>query len=115
MARNTRAGYPIRRWLRSEASGRPATRRDVPMREPTIMRERLRRVPTAAGPAAGAPEDPGVLLQHIARGDEASFERLYDVVISPVFGLVRRVVRDPAQSEEVVQEVMVELWRTAAR
>jgi RNA polymerase sigma-70 factor (ECF subfamily) len=85
------------------------------MREPTIMRERLRRVPTAAGPAAGAPEDPGVLLQHIARGDEASFERLYDVVISPVFGLVRRVVRDLAQSEEVVQEVMVELWRTAAR
>jgi RNA polymerase sigma-70 factor (ECF subfamily) len=85
------------------------------MREPTTMRERVRRVPTAAGPAAGTPEDPGVLLQLVARGDEAAFERLYDLVISPVFGLVRRVVRDPAQSEEVVQEVMVELWRTAAR
>ena len=34
---------------------------------------------------------------------------------APVFGLVRRVVRDPAQSEEVTQEVMLELWRTAAR
>ncbi len=32
-----------------------------------------------------------------------------------VFGLVLRVLRDPAQSEEVAQEVMIELWRQAAR
>ncbi|MBP2356029.1 RNA polymerase sigma-70 factor (ECF subfamily) [Kribbella aluminosa] len=32
-----------------------------------------------------------------------------------VFGLVRRVVRNPAQSEEVAQEVMIDLWRTANR
>jgi RNA polymerase sigma-70 factor, ECF subfamily len=32
-----------------------------------------------------------------------------------VWGVVRRVVRDPAQSEEVAQEALVELWRTAAR
>jgi RNA polymerase sigma-70 factor (ECF subfamily) len=29
--------------------------------------------------------------------------------------VVRRVVRDTAQSEEVTQEVLVELWRTATR
>ena len=75
------------------------------------MRERLRRVPAAG---SGAP-DADALLQLVARGDEAAFEKLYDVVIGPVFGLIRRVVRDPAQSEEVAQEVMVELWRTAAR
>jgi RNA polymerase sigma-70 factor, ECF subfamily len=83
------------------------------MWEQTAMRERLRRMP-AADLAEAAP-DAGALLQRVARGDEAAFERLYELVIGPVFGLVRRVVRDPAQSEEVAQEVMVELWRTAAR
>jgi RNA polymerase sigma-70 factor (ECF subfamily) len=75
------------------------------------MRERLRRVPTGGG----AGPDGDALLQLVARGDEAAFEKLYDLVIGPVFGLIRRVVRDPAQSEEVAQEVMVELWRTATR
>jgi RNA polymerase sigma-70 factor (ECF subfamily) len=81
------------------------------MREQNAMRERVRRVPTSSGTG----QDADRLLQLVARGDEAAFERLYDLLIGPVFGLVRRVVRDPAQSEEVVQEVMVELWRTAAR
>lgn len=51
----------------------------------------------------------------MAFGDQDAFGRLYDVVAGPVFGLVRRVLRDPAQSEEVTQEVMLELWRTAGR
>jgi RNA polymerase sigma-70 factor (ECF subfamily) len=55
------------------------------------------------------------LLTQVARGDEAAFERLYPLVAGPVWGVVRRVVRDPAQSEEVAQEALVELWRTAAR
>ena len=32
-----------------------------------------------------------------------------------VFGVVRRVLRDPSQAEEVTQEVFVEIWRQAAR
>lgn len=67
--------------------------------------------PAAPGPGA-SPED---LMAQVARGSEAAFEQLYDVVAGPVFGVVRRVVRDVAQSEEVAQEVLVELWRTAAR
>ncbi|GGV14238.1 RNA polymerase sigma factor SigK [Kitasatospora herbaricolor] len=55
------------------------------------------------------------LLTKIAFGDQEAFGRLYDVVAGPVLGLVRRVLRDPAQSEEVTQEVMLEVWRTAAR
>ncbi|WP_394613319.1 ECF RNA polymerase sigma factor SigK [Lentzea sp. JNUCC 0626] len=55
------------------------------------------------------------LLLRVARGDEAAFGQLYDVVSGSVFGLVRRVVRDQAQSEEVFQEVMLEVWRTAGR
>lgn len=64
---------------------------------------------------SGPEPDLGELLAHVARGDEAAFERLYDAVAGPVFGLVCRVVRDRAQAEEVTQEVLVEVWRTAAR
>jgi RNA polymerase sigma-70 factor (ECF subfamily) len=55
------------------------------------------------------------LLRRVARGDEASFAPLYDAVSARVYGLARRVVRDPAQAEEVAQEALVEVWRTAAR
>jgi RNA polymerase sigma-70 factor (ECF subfamily) len=55
------------------------------------------------------------LLVEVARGSEAAFERFYAIASGPVFGLVRRIVRDYAQSEEVTQEVFVELWRNAAR
>ena len=55
------------------------------------------------------------LLLLVAGGDQKAFEELYGVVSGPVFGLVRRVVRDPAQSEEVAQEVLLELWRSAAK
>jgi RNA polymerase sigma-70 factor (ECF subfamily) len=65
-----------------------------------------------AGPAAGTPE---ALIAQVARGDERSFEQLYDDVGGQVHGLVRRVLRDPAQSEEVTQEVFLEIWRTASR
>jgi RNA polymerase sigma-70 factor, ECF subfamily len=54
-------------------------------------------------------------LVRVARGDQAAFEAVYDSLAGPVYGLIYRVVRDPAQSEEVSQEVLLEVWRTAAR
>ncbi|MFA1545614.1 ECF RNA polymerase sigma factor SigK [Actinomadura chokoriensis] len=75
-------------------------------------------MPAEAGPpgrgAVSAP-DADLLLGRTARGDERAFELLYDVVAAPVHGLARRVVRDPAMAEEVTQEVMIEVWRSAAR
>ncbi|TQL90348.1 RNA polymerase sigma-70 factor (ECF subfamily) [Actinoallomurus bryophytorum] len=59
--------------------------------------------------------DLGDLLTHVARGDQAAFERVYDEVSGPVYGLALRIVRDPAQSEEVAQEVLIDVWRTASR
>ena len=55
------------------------------------------------------------VLARVARGDERAFEQLYDAVAGQVHGLVRRVLRDPAQAEEVTQEVFLEIWRTATR
>lgn len=55
------------------------------------------------------------LLAAVARGDQDAFAVLYDRFAGVVYGVVRRTLRDPAQSEEVAQEVLVELWRTANR
>jgi len=68
--------------------------------------------PRAARAGEGSLE---LLLELVARGDEQAFAALYRQVAPAVFGLVSRVVRNPAQSEEVTQEVFVELWRTASR
>jgi RNA polymerase sigma-70 factor (ECF subfamily) len=51
----------------------------------------------------------------VATGDEAAFEAVYDRVAAPVFGTVRSVMRDPSLSEEVTQEVLIEVWRAASR
>ena len=64
---------------------------------------------------APAPEQAPDLMARVARGDEAAFAALYDELAPRVFGLCRRVVRDPAQAEEVAQEALVEVWRTAGR
>lgn len=74
----------------------------------------LRRVVRSASPQDG-PATMDDLLLRVARGDSPAFERLYDQVANSVFGVVRRVLRDPAQSEEVTQEVLVEVWRSATR
>ena len=62
----------------------------------------------------GAP-DLGDLLRACGRGDQTAFARLYDATGSRVFGLAVRVVRDPAQAEEVAQEAFLEIWRTSGR
>ncbi|GAA1368167.1 MULTISPECIES: ECF RNA polymerase sigma factor SigK [Catellatospora] len=78
--------------------------------QPYQRPDRLSSVPDVAPPA-----DAETLLRAVARGDEAAFTRLYELVAPRVYGLARRVVRDPAQAEEVAQEALVEVWRTASR
>jgi RNA polymerase sigma-70 factor (ECF subfamily) len=74
-----------------------------------------------AGPGTGARGRPDgairleLMLTEVAKGDQMAFRAVYDQTAAAVLGTVRRVLRDPAQSEEVMQEVMLEIWRRAAR
>ncbi|MGH3167690.1 MAG: ECF RNA polymerase sigma factor SigK [Trebonia sp.] len=80
------------------------------MKTPSAGRE-----PDGPGRAEGNGRDLAGLLAQVARGDHAAFEAVYDQLAGPVYGVVRKVLRDPAQSEEVAQEVMLDVWRTASR
>ncbi|MBA2954896.1 sigma-70 family RNA polymerase sigma factor [Nocardioides sp. MAH-18] len=67
-------------------------------------------------PEDGAsPPDLADLLKRAGRADETAFAALYDATAARVHGLALRVVRDPAQAEEVTQEAFLEIWRTASR
>ena len=68
-----------------------------------------RRAGMSAGPSLAAQ------IALVARGDVAAFDAVFEQLGPPVFGMVKRVIRDPAQSEEVTQEVLLEVWRTAAK
>lgn len=82
---------------------------------------RLRAVDAALPETTDGPRDSSdtvedaELLLAAADGDQAAFAALYDRVAASVHGVVRRVVRDPSQSDEVTQEILVEVWRTAGR
>lgn len=55
------------------------------------------------------------LVNRIARGDHVAFSELYDGMAPRLLGLIKRILVDHAQSEEVAQEVFLEIWQTATR
>ncbi len=76
--------------------------------------------PPAGRPSTGAGaarrEDPlAETMAEVARGDQQAFAVLYDALVPRVLGMARRVLRNHAMAEEVAQEVMLEVWRQAAR
>lgn len=83
----------------------------------SMRRTELRQLRAEPGPAEDTDRKPDLvgLMSRVARGDHRAFELLYTELAGPVYGVVRQVLRDPAQSEEVAQEVLLEIWRTASR
>ncbi|MFE2164563.1 ECF RNA polymerase sigma factor SigK [Streptomyces sp. NPDC059447] len=75
-----------------------------------------RPIPFGTGRSDGpGRSDLAEVMQKVAHGDKQAFSALYDALAPMVFGIIVKIVRDRAQSEEVAQEVMIDLWRQAAR
>jgi RNA polymerase sigma-70 factor (ECF subfamily) len=79
--------------------------------------DHLRAVPAGAPSREGASEARALsdLLGRSARGDTDAFARFYDATSARAYGLALRVVRDPAQAEEVTQEVYLDVWKQSGR
>ena len=82
-----------------------------------MRRTEIRQLRPDLGPAEDTGRDLDLigLLARVARGDHRAFELVYGELAGPVYGVVRQVLRDPAQSEEIAQEALLEIWRTASR
>lgn len=59
------------------------------------------------------PDHAADLLVRVAAGDQDAFARLYDMLAPRAFGLILRVLVNRAQSEEVLQEVFLDVWQSA--
>ena len=57
----------------------------------------------------------GTLLSRLLQKDVSAFEELYDRHARLVYGLVVRILQQAATSEEVVQDIFLQLWRNAGQ
>ena len=53
----------------------------------------------------------GELLERLRNGDTTAFDSIFRTWYGPLVGTAERMLRDRAVAEEIVQDVMLELWR----
>ena len=53
------------------------------------------------------------LVQRMARRDQQAFATLYDRFSGPLYGTALRILREPAEAQDVVHDVFVTLWEKA--
>lgn len=55
---------------------------------------------------------PDILVARAKAGDEEAFEALYRAFETPVYNLVRRILRTPEDAEDVLQDTFLEVMRS---
>ncbi len=80
--------------------------------EAAIDMPRLRVAPALAEVPEEDASDEALLLR-VADSDRIAFEILYHRYVRSIFGLAMRKLRDRAQAEEVAQEALTAVWRSA--
>jgi RNA polymerase sigma-70 factor (ECF subfamily) len=53
------------------------------------------------------------LVRQVAQGDRDAFAALYDLYAKPLYSLILRILSDPKEAEDVLQEVFLQLWEKA--
>jgi RNA polymerase sigma-70 factor (ECF subfamily) len=64
------------------------------------------------------PEQPhpdSVLIERMKARDEGALSIVYDRYSGILFGMLRRILREPQAAEEVLQDVFLQLWRNPER
>jgi RNA polymerase sigma-70 factor, ECF subfamily len=54
------------------------------------------------------------LVRRMARGDKSACAELYDRFSRPLYSIALRVLSDPTEAEDVVQDVFLALWENAS-
>jgi RNA polymerase sigma-70 factor, ECF subfamily len=70
--------------------------------------------PRAPGPSDARPIDERALFARLAAGDEDAFDALFRAWYAPLVRIAEGIVRERAIGEEVVQDVLLEVWRRRA-
>jgi RNA polymerase sigma-70 factor, ECF subfamily len=65
-------------------------------------------------PEGKQPAD-GELMERLVQRDPSALETLYDRYGRTVYSLVLRISQQPASAEEIVQDVFLQLWKSADR
>jgi RNA polymerase sigma-70 factor (ECF subfamily) len=65
--------------------------------------------------AATTPDDLVQIMSRIAAGEREALRRLYAATSAKLFGVCLRILSDREESEDVLQEVYVTIWRRADR
>jgi len=89
----------------------------VAERDRTTPRHPRDRMTPSASPPSPPPDErqrvDAVLVQRIAVGDRQAFAELYDRFSGPLYGTALRVLRDPAEAQDVMHDAFVTLWEKA--
>ena len=82
-------------------------------REAALARGNGPRLVGNSGHTAEAAEPDAVLVARAGRGDAAAFRSLVHRHLGAALGIARRLLRDDAEAEDVVQEGLLRLWRSS--
>lgn len=59
--------------------------------------------------------DDQALIDRIVLGDETALSELYELLAPRAYAIALKILKDPAEAEEVLQDTFLEVWRSATR
>lgn len=78
-----------------------------------VAAKRIEPGPHGVNVAGAEANEDAALVAAAADGDAAAFRSLVDRHLSSALGVARRMLRDDAEAEDVAQEALLRLWRSA--